>query len=126
MQKLKDFTWPYVFEQMNLVNYTSWVLWTSNTFWFLFCPQMYVDSDGYALDGYPLMIAKSAELSKMYWGDYSWLEDPYNRKIKLDLFSFFGIVINIMWGALVYSVNVICGDIPAYISIWTQIFEYFK
>lgn len=126
MQKLKDYTWPYIFEQMNLINIMDGSSWMTNTFWFLFCPQMYVDNDGNALDGYPLMLAKSHELSKMYWGDYSWLEDPYNKKIKLELLTFFGTFINIIWGGLVYTLNIICGDIPAYISIWTQIFEYFK
>lgn len=41
---------------------------------------MYVDDEGYALDGYPLMLAKNYELSKMYQGDYSWMADPKNRK----------------------------------------------
>jgi hypothetical protein len=38
MQKLKDFVWPYIFEQMNLINVTSYSLWWLNTFWIFWCP----------------------------------------------------------------------------------------
>ena len=125
MLKLKDFTWPYLFEQMNMINYLESSMWITNTFWFLLCPQMYVDGDGNALDGYPLMMAKSHELSKMYWGDYSWMLHPFTRELKIDQFTFFGTMVNILWGSLLYSFNHILGDIPAYISIWLQIFGYF-
>lgn len=125
MKKLKDFTWPYLFEQMNLINVIMGPMWFYDTLWFMFCPGMFVDEDGYAHDGWALMIAKSHELSKMYWGDYSWLEDPYNRKIEINLFTFIGTTINILWGFCMYGVNHMLLDLPAYVSIWTQIWEYF-
>lgn len=86
---------------------------------------MYIDEDGYAKDGYPLMMAKSMQLTGMYWGDYSWMEDPFNRKIKYDMFSPTWTLINVIFGGMVYALNVICGDLPAYISIITQMWEYF-
>ena len=102
MQKLKDFTWPYIFEQLNMINYSS-NMFLTHTFWILLCPSMYVDEEGMALDGFPLMLAKSHQLSLMYWGDYSWMNDPYNRKLPLDVTTFIGTFINVIWGYLVYA-----------------------
>lgn len=102
--KLRDYTWPYIYEQMNIHNALTLnpgIMFT-NTFWIILCPSMYVDEEGYALDGYPQMLAQSNELSKMYWGDYSWLEKPKRRDLKLDAFTFFGTWINNLWGACVY------------------------
>ena len=119
MKKMKDYTWPYLHEQMNLLNLYESHTWELNTIWFLFCPQMYMDDDGYAKDGYPLMVAKSHELSKMYWGDYSWMQNPLNRKLKLDSFTFVKTFLNILWGEFIYFLNLLCGDIPAFVSIWS-------
>jgi len=102
---------------MNLLTRIEGGMFYTNTFWFLFCPQMYIDDEGYALDGYPLMIAKSEQLSLMYWGDYSWLEDPYNKQLKLDLFSFWRIVFNTYWGLGWYLFNHLLFDAPALFSI---------
>ena len=66
VQMMKDYTWAYLYEQMNLLNYITVYFWLTNTFWMYLCPTMYIDDEGYALDGYPLMMAKSYELSKMY------------------------------------------------------------
>ena len=79
IQALKDYTWPYLYETMNLITIWDMLMYPENLFWFWCFPEMYVDSKGIALDGYPLMLAKSFELSKMYTGDYSWLKDPTNR-----------------------------------------------
>ena len=126
MQKLKDFTWPYLYEQMNMLNFLESSMWFTNTFWFLLCPTMYVDDDGNALDGYPLMMAKSNQLSLMYLGDYSWMQDPYNRKIPLDLFTWFGTLLNICLGFIIYKFQLyFLGDIPALISIFYQFYIYF-
>lgn len=123
IQKLKDLTWPYLYEQMNLINGFDGLLgaWFDNTIWFLLYPTMYVDEDGNALDGYPLMLAKSNKLSAMYLGDYSWMEDPFNRKMPLDVGTFFGTLVNITLGGFIYGFQLyILGDIPAMISIFYQ------
>ena len=96
--KLHDFVWPYLYEQLNLVNSFGTYGWVMNTILIVICPKLYVDADGYAVDGYPMIMAKSLELSKMYWGDYTWLADPKNRRYKLDMFSFEGILFNVSWG----------------------------
>lgn len=100
LKKLKDYTWPYLFEQMNLINFFESMMWLTNTLYFIWFPRMYIDDEGYARDGYPLMIARSLQLSEMYMGDYSWLVDPTNKKLKLEAFSFLKIVLNIFWGFL--------------------------
>ena len=125
MQELKDYTWPYIYETMNLINYYDVMMWPINAFWFMCMPSMYVDSNGIALDGYPLILAKSYELSKMYTGDYSWLEDPTNRQLTLDESTLFGTIWNILIGNIYYTLNKAMLDVPALISIWTQIYKYF-
>ena len=59
LQMMEDYTWAYIFEQMNALNAVSFIFWFQDTFWMILCPTMYVDDQGYALDGYPLMLAKS-------------------------------------------------------------------
>ena len=87
---------------MNLVNRFAGGMWLTNSIWFALCPQMYVDEEGIALDGYPLMLAKSFELSKMYNGDFSWMQDPYNRKIPITFMTFIDTAINITIGGFVH------------------------
>jgi hypothetical protein len=126
MNKLKDYTWPYVYEQMNLVNRFAGGMWLTNALWFTLCPQMYVDEEGIALDGYPLMLAKSFELSKMYNGDFSWMQDPYNRKIPITFMTFIDTAINITIGGFVHILSSrILGDAPAMYSIGSQLYIYF-
>lgn len=89
-------------------------------------PDMYVDSKGIALDGYPLMLAKSYELSKMYLGDYSWLKDPTKRDLSLDQSTMLGTIWNIVIGNIYYLLNKAMLDLPALISIWTQLYKYYN
>ena len=112
---------------MNLINTFELSWWFTNTFWFLLCPQMYVDEEGMALDGYPLMMAKSNQLSAMYLGDYSWMKDPYNRKLPITLFTWIGTVINTLIGGLIWAAQFFyLIDIPATISIVLQLIGYYS
>lgn len=98
LQMMEDYTWAYIFEQMNALNAVSIISWYPNTFWMIFCPNMYVDDQGNALDGYPLMMAKSYEMSKMYIGDYSWLNDPRSRTLKFEWNYPFVTACNVFYG----------------------------
>lgn len=66
MKLLKDLTWPYLFETLNLVNTYEGYTYIMNSVLFYIMPSLYVDEKGYARDGYPMMVATSHELSKMY------------------------------------------------------------
>ena len=100
---MKDYTWGYIWEQMNILNMEINTSWLMNTFWMFLCPTMYVDEEGYAKDGYPLMLAKSHELSKMYVGDYSWIKDPKSKKVKLEWTTFFYTLYNLWYGTFIWS-----------------------
>lgn len=86
MMLMKDLTWPYLYETLNLVNTFESSMFITNSVLFYIYPDLYVHADGKAKDGYPKMIATSHQLSKMYQGDYSWLEDPTNldKDLKID------------------------------------------
>lgn len=102
------------------------MFWLQNTFLIMICPSLYVDEDGYALDGYPMIMAKSLELSKMYWGDYSWLENPKSRELSLDMFSFWLISFNVSWGWWQYILSTyVLADVLGFISIYIQMYSYF-
>ena len=81
-------------------------------------PELYVDNNGKAKDGYPMLVAKSHELSKMYQGDFDWLKDPLNDDLEIDQFTFVRTFINILYGEFWYMTNRILLDIPALWSIW--------
>jgi hypothetical protein len=124
IQVLKDYTWPYLYETMNLINIWDYAMWPTNAFYLWLFPDMYVDSNGIAKDGYPLILAKSYELSKMYKGDYSWLEDPTKRDLPLDQWTLLGTMFNIFIGNLYYTLNMAMLDIPALVSIWMQMYKW--
>ena len=61
----------------------------------------------------------------MYWGDYSWLEDPKSRELKLDVFSFWAIYFNVNWGWCSYFLAAyILADALGFISVYTQMISY--
>lgn len=126
IQMMKDYTWAYLYEQMNPLTYFTFTTWLTNTCWIILCPTMYVDDQGYALDGYPLMLAKSYELSKMYQGDYSWIADPRSRKVKLEWNYFFDTLYNVLYGLFIYLAQYIfLLDTWNYVSILKQLWFYF-
>ena len=84
MKLFKDFTWPYLYETLNLVNTYEASTFITNSILFYFIPSLYVDEKGFAKDGYPMLVATSHELSKMYQGEYTWLETTEKTELKID------------------------------------------
>ena len=59
MMMMKDLTWPYLYETLNLVNTFESSMVITNTVLYYIYPDMYVEADGKAKEGYPSMVATS-------------------------------------------------------------------
>ena len=59
MMLLKDLMWPYIYETMNLINIFDTSMVVTNSVLFYIYPDIYVDANGKAKDGYPSMVASS-------------------------------------------------------------------
>ena len=125
MKLLNDATWPYLYETLNLVNTFEGNMAITNTVLFYLLPELYIDNDGNALDGYPKLAASSHELSKMYQGEFTWLDEKTSTDLKIDQFTFIRTLINIYYGEFWYMINRVLWDIPALVSILVQTLMYF-
>lgn len=114
-----------MYETLNLVNTFDGEMVITNTVLFYLFPELYIDNDGKALDGYPKIVASSHELSKMYQGEFTWLDEKTSTDLKIDQFTFLRTLINIYYGEFWYLVNRGLWDIPALVSIIVQILMYF-